>query len=41
VTATHKWHITGHVIDANPKPVEVAEDYFEKLDFQRKEKLRK
>ena len=41
VTSTHKWHISGHIIDANPKPVEVGADYFEKLDFQRKEKLRK
>lgn len=41
VTETHKWHVSGHIVDAAPKPVEVAEDYFEKLDKQRKEKLRK
>ena len=23
VMETHKWHVTGHIIDANPKPVEV------------------
>lgn len=32
VTGTHKWHITGYIIDANPKPIEVSEDYFEVLD---------
>lgn len=40
ITGTHKWHISGHIIDASPKPVEVGEDYFEKLDKARKEKLR-
>lgn len=41
VTGTHKWHISGYIIDACPKPVEVSADYFEKLDRERKEKLRK
>ena len=41
VTATHKWHISGYIIDACPKPIEVSPDYFEKLDRERKEKLRK
>jgi len=41
VTETHKWHISGHVIDASPAPVTVSEDYFEKLDAERKERLRK
>ena len=41
VTETHKWHISGHVIDASPAPVTVATDYFEKLDRERKERLRK
>ena len=40
VTETHKWHISGKIIDASPKPVEVASDYFEKLDKDRKEMLR-
>jgi len=40
ITGTHKWHISGHIIDASPNPVEVGEDYFEKLDKARKEKLR-
>lgn len=41
ITETHKWHIAGVIIDASPKPVEAPEDYFEKLDLDRKEKLRK
>jgi hypothetical protein len=41
VTETHKWHISGHVIDAAPKPIEVEADYFEKLDRLRKERLRR
>ena len=41
VTQVHKWHISGHVIDASPAPVVVPEDYFEKLDKARKEKLRR
>lgn len=41
VTETHKWHVSGIVIDANPPPVKVSEDYFEKLDRVRNEKLRK
>lgn len=40
VTGTHKWHISGYIIDAAPKPIEVSPDYFEVLDRQRKEKLR-
>ena len=40
VTATHKWHISGYIVDAAPKPIEVSPDYFEVLDRQRKEKLR-
>ena len=41
MTETHKWHVSGHVIDASPAPVTVPEDYFEKLDKERKERLRK
>lgn len=40
VTETHKWHISGKIIDASPKPIEVPVDYFEKLDKERKEQLR-
>jgi hypothetical protein len=40
ITETHKWHVSGFVTDASPKPIEVGEDYFEKLDKARKEKLR-
>ena len=40
ITETYKWHIAGNIIDASPKPIEVGEDYFEKLDKARKEKLR-
>ena len=36
VTETHKWHISGKIIDANPKPIEVEDDYFEKLEMERK-----
>ena len=41
VTETHKWHVSGVVIDASPAALRVPEDYFEKLDRERKEKLRK
>jgi len=39
VTECHKWHIAGRVIDLAPAPVKVPEDYFEKLDEERKKKL--
>ena len=41
VTDTHKWHISGHVIDLAPEPVKVDTDYFTKLDEARKEALLK
>lgn len=40
VTGTHKWHITGDIIDANPAPAKVPEDYFEQLVAAREEKKR-
>jgi len=36
VTATHKWHISGNIIDASPKPIEAAPDHFEKIEAERK-----
>mgnify|MGYP006893286104 CR=1 FL=1 len=41
VTETHKWHVSGFIIDANPPAPQVPADYFEKLDKDRKELLRK
>ena len=40
VTETHKWHVSGHIVDISPQPETVEVDYFEKLDSLRKEKLR-
>ena len=37
VTSTHKWHIAGKIIDASPSPIEVGEDFFEKLALERKQ----
>lgn len=38
VTETHKWHISGYIIDAFPKLPEVPADYFERLEKERAEK---
>jgi threonylcarbamoyladenosine tRNA methylthiotransferase CDKAL1 len=39
VTETQKWHITGHIIDANPEVPHVkAEEYFAQCEAQRREK---
>lgn len=38
VTEAQKWHISGYIIDANPKPIEVGADYFEKLEKERERK---
>lgn len=32
VTEGQKWHISGYIIDANPKLIEAEKDYFEKLE---------
>lgn len=39
VTETHKWHITGHIIDANPViPHVEATSYFAECERNRREK---
>ena len=39
VTETHKWHISGHIIDANPTiPHVEAAAYFAECERVRKEK---
>ena len=38
MTETHKWHISGDIIDANPAPVKVPDDYFEQLVRAREER---
>lgn len=38
VTSTHKWHISGKIVDASPKPIEAEPDHFEKLALERKRK---
>lgn len=40
VSSTHKWHIVGDVIEYNPKPAPIEEDYFEKC-LKRKEEQAK
>ena len=40
ILSSHKWHLSGKIIDAAPKPEKVPADYFESLDRARKEKLR-
>ena len=41
ITGTHKWHVSGVVVDLNPAPVKVSPYYFFELDSKRKEMLRK
>ena len=40
VTSTHKWHIVGDIIEYNPQPVPVDEDYFEKCLKKREEEAK-
>eukprot|EP00347_Sterkiella_histriomuscorum_P012403 403368709 len=35
VTETHKWHISGYILDASPELPEVPVDYFERLEKQK------
>ena len=35
VTETHKWHVTGYIVDAAPQVPEAPADYFERLEKQR------
>lgn len=36
VVATQKWHIEGEIIDYAPKAIQAGEDYFTKIDAERK-----
>jgi hypothetical protein len=39
VTETHKWHISGHIIDANPTVPHVeASEYFAECERVRRER---
>jgi hypothetical protein len=39
VTETHKWHITGHITDANPEILHVdSAQYFAECEKKRQER---
>jgi hypothetical protein len=41
ITSAQKWHISGHIVDASPKPEKAPANYFEKLEAKRREELLK
>lgn len=41
VTSTHKWHVVGEVLDYNPEPLKIEDNYFENCVLRRKEKAQK
>ena len=38
ITECFKWHVVGEIIDVNPAPVEVPENYFEEIEMAYKKK---
>ena len=41
IKQAQKWHISGKIVDASPKPEKVPADYFEQLEKKRCEELLK